>query len=279
MNLVKIAGSGKPGPLGARRVLRLAVLLSVCSSGVLSQTRQQTSVPQSELARQNMTHVAASTGQLIAILHRDPGLMVELKRWIAKDATDHGQLIADPDLTDEAIFARLETDVTFRSVATRLVQKYGYLQPTVNPQSPLAKQQELLMRERIKWVAQDEEAERARARQAQGRGLQQTQTCDTPDGNCANRSASSPSLRQSPQEQPGTSPLPGPAPDSQTPSEPYAPSQPTAPTNTTTPLLRTSGQDPLMMEESQGESGSLPSGQDFEAGLQNGQRGRGSLGR
>src|SRR6266404_6034105 len=278
MNLVKIAGSGKPGPLGARRVLRLAVLLSVCSSGVLSQTRQQTPVPQSELARQNMTHVAASTGQLIAILHRDPGLMVELKRWIAKDATDHGQLIADPDLTDEAIFARLETDVTFRSVATRLVQKYGYLQPTVNPQSPRAKQQELLMRERIKWVAQDEEAERARARQAQGRGLQQTQTCDTPDGNCANRTVTSPSLQQ-PQEQPGMNPLPGPAPDFQTPSEPYAPSQPTAPTDTTTPLLRTSGQDPLMMEELQGESGSLPSGQDFEAGLQNGQRGRGSLGR
>ncbi len=49
--------------------------------------------------------------------------MVELKHWIAKDATDHGQLISDSDLTDEAIFDRLENDIAFRSVATALVQK------------------------------------------------------------------------------------------------------------------------------------------------------------
>ena len=84
-------------------------------------------VTPSELARQNMAHVAASVGQIVGILHRDPGLMVELKRWIAKDATDHGQLISDADLADEAIFERLETDMTFRSVATLLFQKYGYI--------------------------------------------------------------------------------------------------------------------------------------------------------
>ena len=278
MNLGKIASSGKPGPLGAKHVLRLAVLLSVCSVFVLGQTRQQPPVPQSELARQNMTHVAASTGQLIAILHRDPGLMVEVKRWLAKDATDHGQLIADADLAEEAIFERLETDITFRSVATRLVQKYGYLQPTVNPESPLAKEQELLMRERVRWVAQDEEAERARARQEQARSLQQTQVCDPQDSSCANRAAS-PSIQQLPQEQPGKSQQPGQAPDFQIPSEPYAPSQPTAPANGTTPLLRTSSQDPLLMEETQAGSafgGSSLSGQDLDARQQNGRPGRGS---
>ncbi len=103
-----------------------------------------------------MERVAASVGQLVAILHKDAGLMVELKHWIAKDATDHGQLISDSDLTDEAIFDRLENDVAFRSVTTTLVQKYGYLQPAVNPESPLAKEQTLLMQERVKWIAQDE---------------------------------------------------------------------------------------------------------------------------
>src|ERR1700734_3787216 len=132
-------------------VLMVFVLSGVCLFG---QT-QQSPVPSSELGRQNMAHVAASVGQLVAVLHRDAGLMVELKRWIAKDATDHGQLISDSDLTDEAIFDRLESDVTFRSVATALVQKYGYLQPSVNPDSPMAKQQELLMIERVKWEAQD----------------------------------------------------------------------------------------------------------------------------
>src|SRR6266567_1369757 len=135
--------------------------------GLFGQTRQQSPAPQSELGRQNLAHVAASFGQLVAILHRDPGLMVELKRWIAKDATDHGQLISDSDLTDEAIFDRLENDIVFRSVATGLVQKYGYLQPVVNPESPLAKQQDLLLQERVKWLAQDEEADRAKARQLQ----------------------------------------------------------------------------------------------------------------
>src|SRR5882672_12298752 len=166
---------------GARFFAYLATILSVYSLTVLSQTRPQTPAPQSELARQNMAHVAASAGQLIAILHRDPGLLVELKRWIAKDATDHGQVIADTDLAEEAIFERLETDITFRSVATSIVQKYGYLLPTVNPESRLARQEELLMRERVRWAAQDEEVERQRARQEQTRTLQQTQSCDIPD--------------------------------------------------------------------------------------------------
>ena len=104
--------------------------------------------------------------------------MVELKQWIAKDATDHGQLIADADLTDEAIFDRLDTDTNFRAVTTLLVQKYGYLRPMVNPESPLAREQELLTQERVKWLAQEEEEERANARREQNRALQQTQVCD-----------------------------------------------------------------------------------------------------
>jgi len=82
-------------------------LLTVLSIAALWQSRQQQPLPQSELAKQNMSHVAASVGQLVIIFHRDPGMMVELKRWVAKDATDHGQLISDADLTDEAVFDRL----------------------------------------------------------------------------------------------------------------------------------------------------------------------------
>ncbi|HYL99595.1 MAG TPA: hypothetical protein VEZ90_11625, partial [Blastocatellia bacterium] len=144
----------------------LCFTFALVSTAVLSQTRPQ-QIPQSELDKQNMARVAASVGQLVMILHRDPGLMVELKRWVAKDATEHGQLIADADLTDEAIFDRLENDVTFRSLATTLVQKYGYIKPTVNPESPMGQEQQFLIRERAKWIAQDEEASRARSRQQQ----------------------------------------------------------------------------------------------------------------
>ena len=94
----------------------------------------------SDLARENMGRVAASASQLQTVLIGDPGILVELKTWMAKEATDNGQVVDDSLLTDQAVFDRLDHDVVFRSVATRLVQRYGYLLPSVNPDSELAKQ-------------------------------------------------------------------------------------------------------------------------------------------
>src|SRR5438105_8237625 len=42
----------------------------------------------SELAKENLDRVAASTAQVQAVLLKDPGILVELKNWIAKEATD-----------------------------------------------------------------------------------------------------------------------------------------------------------------------------------------------
>jgi polysaccharide biosynthesis/export protein len=243
----------------------------------LTVVAQTPPVSGSDLGRQNMAHVAATVGQLVAIFHRDGGLMVQLKSWIAKDATDHGQLISDSDLTDEAIFDRLENDVSFRSVATILVQKYGYLQPTVNPESALAKQQEFLMQERIKWIAQDEEAERAKARQLKQQELYQTQYCDPRSRVCPAQD-NTPSIQQFQQQQPGTNSLPTGLPGLQNPftippTIPYAPPQRTAPSSDVTELLRTSG-DPLLMEQMQPGSafrGSSLYGQSSGAGAEGGQ--------
>jgi protein involved in polysaccharide export with SLBB domain len=267
MNFVRVGCLATVCPSNLSAALRVCLVLAASCIGVFSQTQQQTPAPQSELARQNMARVAASTGQLIAILHRDPGLMVELKRWIAKDATDHGQLIADTDLTDESIFERLETDTNFRAVATVLVRKYGYLQPLVNPESPLAKQQELLMQERVKWLAQDEESERAAVRQQQKLALQKTQVCDAQtSSNCSVR-AGADTLGQQSQEQPGINRVPAEVPGLETPptspATPYSAPQRTVPANDMTELLRTSGQDPLAMDEAQ--AGSEFSGQSAQS--------------
>jgi polysaccharide biosynthesis/export protein len=248
-----------PGGIVARScrlVLVTLFLLTLGSWGLFGQTRQQTPAPQSELARQNMARVAASVGQLVTILHKDPGLMVELKRWIAKDATDHGQLISDSDLTDEAIFDRLENDVVFRSVTTSLVQKYGYLQPTIDPDSFLGKQQDLLMKERVKWVAQAEEEERTNAREEQNRALQQTRMCDPRSNYCAAQSLTSPSIQQLPQ-QPGINQGPAQVPGMQTPQNSPNPPPPqrTSPTSDMAQLLRTSGQESLLVEQPQPGSG------------------------
>ena len=86
----------------------------------------------SDLARENLGRVAASAAQIRGVLVRDEGLLVELKRWVAKEATDNGQVVDDSTLRDQAIFDRLELDTKFRSVATRLLQRYGYLLPSPN---------------------------------------------------------------------------------------------------------------------------------------------------
>jgi protein involved in polysaccharide export with SLBB domain len=139
-------------------------LISLSFSPLLrAQSQQQARMPGSELSRENFNQVAASPAQIKTVLAQDPGLMVELKRWVAKNATDQGQIVSESDLTDDAIFERLQTDVRFRSVATLMLQRYGYLVPRVNPDSDLGKQQELLIQERVKWLAQQEEQARSQA--------------------------------------------------------------------------------------------------------------------
>ena len=165
----------------AWRLLGVVCFVALTCTAVRSQDRTATApgaVPSSELGRDNLSRVAASAADVKAVLLKDTGLLVELKRWVAKDATGHGQIISDADLTDDAIFDRLETDTQFRSVATLMVQKYGYLVPTLNPDSQAAKERELLVKERTKWLAQVEEEELAADRQKRNRKVQNANMCD-----------------------------------------------------------------------------------------------------
>src|SRR5262249_54640625 len=116
---------------------------------------------QSDLTKDNLDHVAASAILLKEVLAGDPGLMVELKRLVAQEASDNGQLVNDGNLTDDAVYNRLKRDIKFRSVVTRLVQRYGYLVPNVNPNSELGKSQDLLLRERTRRMVQIEDREEA----------------------------------------------------------------------------------------------------------------------
>ena len=165
----------------ALRLLGVVSFLALACTAARSQDRTSPSsnvVQSSELGRDNLSRVAASAADVKTVLLKDTGLLVELKRWVAKDATGHGQIISDADLTDDAIFDRLETDTQFRSVATLLVQKYGYLVPTLNPESQAAKEHELLVKERTKWLAQAQEEELASERQKRNRKVQNANMCD-----------------------------------------------------------------------------------------------------
>jgi protein involved in polysaccharide export with SLBB domain len=172
----------------------------------------------SDLANENFEHLAASPRQIQEVLLKDTGLLVELKRLAIKEATDNGQIVEDASLTDQAIFDRLERDIRFRSLATRLVQRYGYLLPTFNPDSELGKQQDVLLKERARHQLQmeakeDAEMEAAARKQVAG---ETAESCESGDQACPEpspRKASKPSgasgaRQEQPEDQGGSTILP-----------------------------------------------------------------------
>ena len=125
-----------------------------------SQTSPGTRKNQAEV-EQEKSRVAAPAEQIRVILVKDPGLLVELERLVEREAISNGQLVEDSDLTQEAIFERLDNDIAFRAAATRLLQHYGYLLPTVNPNSEIGKEQDLVLKERARRLVQIEAQEDA----------------------------------------------------------------------------------------------------------------------
>jgi len=79
---------------------------------------QNPTVGLSDLAKDNLSRVAASSVQIRTVLVKDAGLLVEFKRWIAKEASDNGQVVEDSTLSDQAIFDRLDRDISLSRVAT-----------------------------------------------------------------------------------------------------------------------------------------------------------------
>lgn len=155
--------------------LLLPAVLALCPVAMSqqeqpTQTRQQRQryqqserdfgvVPLSDLALQNLNYVAASALEIEAVLRKQPGLLVELQQWIARDSTDHGQMVDEQQMSQQGIFNRLESDRKFRAVATRILQRYGYLTPEVNPNSQLAEQQQ------IEFMAEEKRLQEMPARQ------------------------------------------------------------------------------------------------------------------
>jgi len=140
----------------------------------------------SELAKDNYYRVAASALDIKSVLLSNPGLMVEVKRLIAKEASDNGQIVNDDDLTEQAVNDRLASDVVFRAAVTRLLQRYGYLLPKLNPDSDAAKEQNLILQERARRFVQIESQEDSDSVQRRDRTSQAKGYCDQQnDPDCA----------------------------------------------------------------------------------------------
>src|SRR5882724_2599380 len=101
-----------------------------------------------DIISDNLDRVAASADQILEVVNKEAGLMVELKRLLAQDAGVSGQILEESDLTDTAVAERLRSDLRARVLATRLLQRYGYLVPRANPDSDLAAEQRLVRQQR-----------------------------------------------------------------------------------------------------------------------------------
>ena len=112
----------------------------------------------SGIVADNLDRVAATAEQILEVLNRDAGLMVELKRAIAEDAGESGQILEESDLSEGAVTERLREDLRTRVLATRLLQRYGYLLPRVNPDSELAAEHNLAMRARVQQLERASES-------------------------------------------------------------------------------------------------------------------------
>jgi len=72
---------------------------------------------------------------------------------VAQDAGASGQILEESDLTDAAVAERLRTELHARVLATRLLQRYGFLVPRLNPDSELDAEQKLVRQERAQILA------------------------------------------------------------------------------------------------------------------------------
>ncbi len=106
-----------------------------------------------DIISDNLDRVAASADQILEVLNKEAGLMVEFKRILAQEAGISGQILEESDLTDLSVAERLRSSLRSRVLATRLLQRYGYLVPRVNPESDLAAEQKLVQQERAQILA------------------------------------------------------------------------------------------------------------------------------
>jgi polysaccharide biosynthesis/export protein len=190
MRVRSSAGSMRPLCALVRVVSCAAALLFAGGARAQSQPAKDGRISEStDLEKENQSYVAAAPAEIENILRANPGLMIELKRWVAEEATQQGRILGEADLSDGAIDERLREDTKFRAVATKLLQRYGYLTPALEPHSEIARENQAWIEARAKWLAERQETDRARARAAAAR----SQGCEPPRAaGCGDRSGNLP---------------------------------------------------------------------------------------
>ena len=129
-----------------KQLKKIISCLALLFCAVAYSQQQESRHPQPDIISDNLEKAAASADQILGVVNKEAGLMVEFKRLLAQDAGASGQILEESDLTDAAVADRLRSDLRARVLATRLLQRYGYLVPRLNPDSDLGAEQKRLER-------------------------------------------------------------------------------------------------------------------------------------
>ena len=71
--------------------------------------------------------VSLSADRIIELLRQEPGLLLQVKKLLVREAFAQGRLLEPKDLTDEALFRLLQEDEGVRVLATREIEDRAYV--------------------------------------------------------------------------------------------------------------------------------------------------------
>ena len=109
----------------------LLLLASVCqlfaqNAGNYTGTQQDRAIERrAELAAEQM--VSLSADKIIGLLQQEPGLLLQVKKRLVREAYEQGRLLDPADLTDEAVFRLVREDENIRVLATQEIEDRYYI--------------------------------------------------------------------------------------------------------------------------------------------------------
>jgi polysaccharide biosynthesis/export protein len=71
--------------------------------------------------------VSLSAEKIISLLNEEPGLLLAVKKALVRKAYEQGRILRPQDLTDEALFRLIDSDINIRIVITKEIEKRQYV--------------------------------------------------------------------------------------------------------------------------------------------------------
>ena len=71
--------------------------------------------------------VSLSADNIIAILEKEPGLLLEVKKMLVRTAYAQGRILDPQDLTDEALYQEVARDENVRVLITQEIEDREYI--------------------------------------------------------------------------------------------------------------------------------------------------------